>query len=226
MAKKLSVIIICVLALIVFANTSHSADEATLLALESFMAEVETIGDAIVEAEAVKVKLKQQEKDLLNAAGLLKEFGANAVRKHKEVQEKLNESGRQIGAHSSECTDSYDKSWVEECNKKAKALNATHGRLLKEREITKGKIKFLDERRGVLNQDVLDWAEKVKENNFVLDELRIKERDLLTRVKSSLDSPDFIDLKQRANAVKDCAAIMGLEGAHHCLQKISDGAAD
>ncbi len=226
MAKKLSVIIICMLASTVFVNISHSADEAALLELQSFIEEVDTIDRAIVEAEAVQVKLKEKEKGLINTADLLKTFGESAGKEHREVKRKLTENGRKINEHNSECSDSYDKSQVRECNDRGKELNTIHGRLLEERDITKEKIKFLDERRKVLNKDVLNWAEQVKKNSYNLNELRVNERDLVDRLKSSLDYPGLRDLKQRAKASKDCALIINLEAAHHCLQKIWDGAAD
>jgi hypothetical protein len=226
MAKKLSIIIICVLASTVFVKISHSADEAGLVVLESFIEEVGAIDEAIVKAEAVQVKLKEKEKELVASAELLKTFGKNAGKKYREVKKKLTVNARKIEAQVAECSDSYDRSKVNECNNRAEVLNANHARLLEDRDIAIENIKFLEERRKVLNQDVIDWAKQVKKNNYNLNELRVKERDLVGRLNSSLDNPGLGYLKQRARASKDCAGITNLETAHHCLQKIWDGAAD
>lgn len=172
---------------------------------------------------------------------------AEATRQRAE----MTSHNAEVEAHNSRCGGgtSSDRNLVNQCNSRAPQLNV-RGDQLEEwgRKVDAWKIR-VDDRRDtlVMKQDglkerytdlqnhVLDWAKRKKENNFKLNELEARKHSIRERLQAIWNSPAIKDLEQREELSRECKRLAEsanpddlndtrLEQAHHCLQRIFDGA--
>lgn len=156
----------------------------------------------------------------------------------------------EVAVHNSRCGGAFsDRSYVDACNARAAQLNAEGARINEwagrvnawrdrvndRRETLIMKESGLKERYADLQKGVLDWAKRKKENNFKLNELEARKHSIRERLQAIWNSPLMKDLEQREELSQECKRLAEsanpddlndtrLEQAHHCLQRIFDGA--
>ena len=197
-------------------------------ALEGLRQEAESLKGDLDSAREEQADLAEEEQRLTATADLLKgaiqHFQAD-VQKYKE--DFRAQEAAVAGHNAQRCT--YPEGHPEACDQyeaKARQLNATSAQIEERGANLDQYRQGLEERRADLNNAVLDWAQRKKSNNALLEELEAKERRAVEQVKRlTLDDQFLRDLRLRKIVSEQCSEMGNLEAASQCLQAVYDGAA-
>lgn len=82
----------------------------------------------------------------------------------------------------------------------------------------------LQQRQARLTEETLRWARQKKEADAKFADVEARRAEWVAEVRRLMLSPNLEDLKRRAGASAVCTGLETLEAAHHCLQRVWDGA--
>ena len=222
MNSKFSVVLaICVAILFgmqgtAYADLSESAKKQ-ITSLKKELAEIDTEFAALKPTYASITEEKRRLSDV-------DELLVGAIKHHKKEVQEHNQRVRDldllVSDHNGRCSGSFeDKGYVAACNAEAARLNAQQRHLDAEIETERQMKQGLEERIDSLSQATSEWSQKAKTYNAKIDDLTARQNTLLLRMNSVLE-----DLKRREKVAVTCPEMASLEDAHHCLQRVWDGA--
>ena len=199
----------------IFTNANSVKD------VEDMMKELESLKVEIGKVETAKTELKEEEKRLIATKELLKGAMKNLQKEFSKLEDERLEYTTAVDNHNARCAS--DRNY--NCNSQAASFRAWKSRCLDKRKTLRKKRSMIDERLKGLSQATLEWSKKKKANNATLNDLYVKQEQLIQKIKSRMASPFFLmELKIRSDVSQECKEMKSLEDAHRCLQKVWDGA--